>query len=500
MVATGINEALLDQKLAELEQARQWSPRVISKLETMIRTADDYDLFRINPLKYAADKTLSENEAIDLFLYGAKVGLFEMDWHLICPSCGTVVESFAELDRLHPHVVCNACGADVQVSLDDYIQVTFTIVPGVREIAYHHPGELQIKDYIFRYHRAKGILPLPSGETAEEFGNRTTLALAYLEPGEKRNFQMDVGPDIFHIMDLNRASQVTLVVAHSSDEAQPVQLQVDEDGFRVLNQAVESQQTDAPSFTRRVSVGQVRRGQVILEIENAAEQRCPLWVMNFPENWYGGPVQFEPFLSGKRLLTTQTFRDLFRSEIVQTDEGIGVKDITFLFTDLKGSTAMYEQIGDPKAFFLVRQHFDTLGRVIADNSGAIVKTIGDAVMASFSTPADAVRAALGILQDIEDFNRNISQKLILKIGIHRGHSIVVTLNDWLDYFGQTVNIASRVQGLAEASEIYLTEEIYSAPGVQEVVATCEVLPEAAMVKGVSEKINVYKVTVQMRKR
>jgi class 3 adenylate cyclase len=117
-------------------------------------------------------------------------------------------------------------------------------------------------------------------------------------------------------------------------------------------------------------------------------------------------------------------------------------------------------------------------------------------MASFSTPADAVKAAVGMLQDIEDFNRNISQKLVLKIGIHRGHSIVVTLNNRLDYFGQTVNIASRVQGLAEASEIYLTEEVYNAPGVSEVVAACEVMPEAAMVKGVSDKINVYKVIVR----
>jgi hypothetical protein len=72
-----LNEPLLDEKLAQLEEARSWSSRVISKLETTIRTADDYALFRVNPVQYAKDKGMAENEAIDLFLYGTKVGRFE---------------------------------------------------------------------------------------------------------------------------------------------------------------------------------------------------------------------------------------------------------------------------------------------------------------------------------------------------------------------------------------------------------------------------------------
>jgi class 3 adenylate cyclase len=205
---------------------------------------------------------------------------------------------------------------------------------------------------------------------------------------------------------------------------------------------------------------------------------------------------FAPFLSGKRLLTTQTFRDLFRSDAAPMQEGIGVQDITFLFTDLKGSTAMYDAIGDPQAFFLVRQHFDTLGRVVVRHNGAIVKTIGDAVMATFIQPADAVQAAVEMLTEIEVFNRTISQPLTLKIGIHKGHSIAVTLNDRYDYFGQTVNIAARVQGLADANEIYLSQDVYVAEGVSEALARCVVQPEQAAMKGVSETMRVYRVQVK----
>lgn len=110
------------------------------------------------------------------------------------------------------------------------------------------------------------------------------------------------------------------------------------------------------------------------------------------------------------------------------------------------------------AYHLVRQHFDTLGKVVRNNSGAIVKTIGDAVMATFANPADASRAALDMLNEIEGFNATITDEIILKIGIHRGPSIVVNLNDRLDYFGQTVNIAARVQGLASAGEIFMSKD------------------------------------------
>src|SRR5882724_8567449 len=102
-----LNDQALDDKLMQLEQIRQWSARVISKLETMIRTADDGPLFRINPIQYAAEKGLSENEAIDLFLYGTKAGLFEIEWHLVCAFCAHIVESLRDLKNLHGHFVCD---------------------------------------------------------------------------------------------------------------------------------------------------------------------------------------------------------------------------------------------------------------------------------------------------------------------------------------------------------------------------------------------------------
>jgi len=149
-MTSAVDESLLDERLTRLERAKSWSPRVISKLEAHIRTGDDDALFRINPLRFGAEKNIAENEAIDLFLHAASVGLFSMDWHLLCSACSCVVESFRTLRGVHNQFHCNVCTMDYEASLDDLISVTFTINPQIREIPLHHPERLSAWDYFFK--------------------------------------------------------------------------------------------------------------------------------------------------------------------------------------------------------------------------------------------------------------------------------------------------------------------------------------------------------------
>jgi class 3 adenylate cyclase len=238
----------------------------------------------------------------------------------------------------------------------------------------------------------------------------------------------------------------------------------------------------------------VAPGKIVFTLENRTAARSSMMILNFPPGFTKSRLVFAPFLSGKKLLSIQTFRDIFSSEVIQGTEGIGVRDITILFTDLKGSTLLYERIGDLKAFSLVRQHFDRLGRVINENSGAFVKTIGDAVMASFLNPVDAVKAALEMNKEIAHFNRSFtSRDVILKIGIHKGPCIAVTLNDRLDYFGRSVNIASGVQGLAGAEEVYVTEAVFTFNGVKALLGGRRVFAGKVKLKGIREEMLVYKI-------
>ena len=116
-------------------------PRVVSRLEAVIRSGDDDALFRINPVKFAADKGLAEAEAIDLFLHAAAAGLFEMSWMLLCPTCSCVVESFGAMNKLHDRYHCHLCRTDIEAKLDDYIAVTFTVSPQIRPIKFLRPGD-----------------------------------------------------------------------------------------------------------------------------------------------------------------------------------------------------------------------------------------------------------------------------------------------------------------------------------------------------------------------
>lgn len=470
-----INEAMLDEKLEALEKARTWSPRVISKLESFIHAADDFQLFRINPLRIAAEKNIQEQDAIDLFLFGTKFGLFHMNWELVCPSCGALVRSFAELKNLHANYYCVLCELKTNAALDDYIQVAFTIAPTVRPISFHHPESLPLADYISKYHYQRGAFAA-NGVLFADLAVSAIHFSAYVEPGETRQTEvnMEAGYLVWHDFVRDIGGRIALTGAAAAEP-------------QMITLTVQSNQ-----FTG--NVGKLAPGPIRVAVENRDIKRAAAALVHLPPEHQNAPVVLEPFLTGKRVLNMQTFRDLFRSEVIQSGDGLSVKDLTVLFTDLKGSTALYDRIGDLNAFALVRQHFDSLGAVIRQNSGAVVKTIGDAVMATFINPLDGVRAALFILREIEALNRDLgSRDVILKIGLHKGGLIAVTLNDRLDYFGQTVNIASRVQGLADAEEIYVTDAIYEFPGVQDLLKDYQVTASDAQFKGVEREVKVHKI-------
>jgi class 3 adenylate cyclase len=156
---------------------------------------------------------------------------------------------------------------------------------------------------------------------------------------------------------------------------------------------------------------------------------------------------------------------------------------------------MYERVGDLRAFFLVREHFEALTGAVAARGGAVVKTIGDAVMAVFATPADAMRGALDMLAAMRRFNDGVSTPLHLKVGLHRGAAIAVTLNDHVDYFGQTVNAAARIQGVAAADEICFGETVHDDAEVRALLGDAAVRREDVDLKGIAGRVPVYRLTV-----
>jgi class 3 adenylate cyclase len=204
----------------------------------------------------------------------------------------------------------------------------------------------------------------------------------------------------------------------------------------------------------------------------------------------------KPFITAKRLLTNQTFRDIYRTDTLDVDQRLKITSLTFLFTDLKGSTALYERVGDLVAYDIVRQHFQVLHEIVAAEAGAVVKTIGDAVMATFSTPDRALAAALRMREAMARINaERQNEDLLLKIGIHEGPCLAVMLNNSQDYFGQTVNVAARVQGLASSRTIFVTQPVVEDPRAANILKTLKIEPamQRAALRGIADQTTVYEI-------
>ncbi len=472
---TQVDEAELDAKLEEVEKARSWSPRLVAKLEALLHSPDEASLMRMNPLAFARDKGVSPHEALDLFLHAARAGIVTMDWHLLCPACGMAVESFASLRSLHKGFFCSLCVLQTEASLDDYIQVSFSVAARIRRIRFHDPASLSADEYMFQLRCSREArfgenLAMSLADLLRPHFN----ALAWVAPGQPSRFELEVREGVLGSVEFEAHTGAAVDVDPAATSS------------TLAITIGETTMTASPS--------RLRPGRVQVEVVSHRATPVVFAMGGKPKAMSGQETpkaHFEPFVTGAMLLTNQTFRRLFRNETVQGSDGIGVRDVTVLFTDLKGSTALYEQIGDMRAFSMVQAHFERLGAVVQAHAGAIVKTIGDAIMAAFQRPLDAVRAALDMQQQIDRFNHERGRRdVVLKIGIHRGPSIAVTLNESLDYFGHTVNVAARVQGLADADEVFVTDDVYRTEGVAALLGAVE--SQDARLRGVQREVRVHK--------
>jgi class 3 adenylate cyclase len=468
-----IDEALLDERLAELERARAWRPQVLPKLAAWIR-GDEQALFRVNPLAFAEARGIDANEAVDLFLHAAHVGLFEMVWSIVCPVCGQTAQSFESLRTLTAHYFCGLCQMGAEANLDDCIFVAFTVSRRIRRIRYHDPQSLPLLEYFIGYRFIREART-QDGSWVGNVLRQFTRGCQPLRPGDLSRLEFEATQPELHATDADNDAGIVLTVQGDAQaDLQTLRVRYDGDRFEPARASI-------------------RPGPVALEIDHVGSEPSSIMLLQLPEDAdVTTPlVTLAPFVTGSMLLANQTFRHLFRSEVTPGDEGIGVRDVTLLFTDLTGSTALYDRVGDLQAFALVRQHFEHVGRVVQARGGAVVKTIGDAVMAVFLAPADAVAAALDMLATVEHENRH-HDKLVLKVGLHRGPSIAVTLNENLDYFGQTVNIAARVQGLAGPNELWFSEEVYQSPRVGGLVEPYGLSDHEVQLRGIERSLRVYR--------
>jgi class 3 adenylate cyclase len=452
-------------------------PAVAEAIADLIGNGQDPELNRINALDFSKTKGLDEEKVISGLLHASRLGLFDLSWNVLCPGCSGVLDAHDTLKSLRPDDYhCGLCACGYQPSVDEQVEVAFTVSPRVRRIAAHDPHTLPLWEYYKQVFWSSGI-----DLNKESFGSLTeqvTLDSLELPAGEKAVLSLQLPSQFIIVFEpVTHAAHFIDVQGEPTKERQQLSL--------IYNKA----HPPTGSLT-------LRPGPLRLQVDNQAGVRVLPTIFIAGEALHDLLGKRKPFLTAKRMLSNQTFRDVFKADNLHMDQRLKITSLTFLFTDLKGSTALYERVGDLAAFDLVRAHFRALLDIIASEKGAVVKTIGDAVMATFVRPEHAVIAGLKMRAAMDALNAERGNAdLVVKIGIHEGPCLAVMLNERQDYFGQTVNIAARVQSLSTSQEIHITEPVIDAPGVAGILERHSLKPiqKHAALRGIADRMVVYEI-------
>jgi class 3 adenylate cyclase len=462
-------------QFAALGQAAD--PAVAHEIHRLVEQGKDHELNRINAIDFSRRHGFDEERVISTFLHSARLGLFDLGWNVLCPGCGGVLGAHSTLKALKPDDYhCALCACGYKPSVDDQVEVSFTVNPRLRRIAAHDPDTLPLWEFYKQMYWSSGVDF--TEESVATLANEVTLDTRELPPSETTTVSLKLPQEFIIVFE---------PVTHAA-------LFIDVQGEPVTEpQELSISYTSEPSPTQTTNL---RPGPLNLTLKNLAGVRVLPSVFIAAEALHHLIGKRKPFLTAKRMLSNQTFRDVFKADNLNIDQRLQITSLTFLFTDLKGSTALYERVGDLAAFDLVRAHFHALLEIIAAQKGAVVKTIGDAVMATFVRPEDALLAGLKMRAAMEELNsKRSSEDLVLKIGIHEGPCLAVMLNERQDYFGRTVNIAARVQSLSLAQEIHITGPVLDAPAVVDILERWSIKPiqKHAALRGIADKMVVYEI-------
>jgi class 3 adenylate cyclase len=452
-------------------------PDVVDAIKDLVENGEDRALNRINLLDFSRSTGIDEEKVVSGFLHASRLGMFDMGWNVLCPGCGGVLDAHSTLKSLrHDDYNCALCAAGYEASVDDQVEVAFTVSPRIRRIGAHDPHTLPLWEYYRQIFWSSGVDI--DEQSFTRLTDEVTLEAIELPPGEKAVLSLQLPQEFVIVFEpVTHSAHFIDVQGEPTRERQQLSM--------VFNKV------HAPTGTTVMRPGPLR-----LTLDNQSDLRV------LPGVWVAGHALHEmigkrkPILTAKRILSNQTFRDLYKADNLNIDQRLKITSLTFLFTDLKGSTALYERVGDLAAFDLVRAHFHALLEIIAAQKGAVVKTIGDAVMATFIRPEHALEAGLRMRAAMKELNKKRgTEDLVVKIGIHEGPCLAVMLNERQDYFGQTVNIAARVQSLSTNQEIHMTAPVVESPDVAAIIERASIKPirKEAALRGIADKMVVYEI-------
>ncbi len=406
---------------------------LVDQLKIFIATADDLAAARIRPYALADEWRADRRETLKLFLHATRAGLLDFSWDLVCPHCRGAKASQSTLATVKATAHCDTCHMDFTANFDQSVELTFTPNASVRAVTRtdYCVGGPQVTPHV--------------------------VAQQSLRAGESRTLPLALDPGRYRVRTPRLTAQHAFRVEPGATQ-KSVRIDLTANAVGASLDDARAPSSDAPTLSGEPSV--VANGE--LTLVNAADREHLAIVEHLA--WS------DQSTTAAEVTSLQVFRDLFSREVLRHGEQISVGSMTVVFTDLKNSTQLYQDIGDAPAFGRVLTHFEILKAAVAAEHGCIVKTMGDAIMAVFPRPVAALRAMLHaqrwlahptefVLPAGVNVPPSSLKALALKAGIHCGPCLAINQNERLDYFGTTVNTTARLCGLCSGTDLILSSAV-----------------------------------------
>lgn len=407
-----------------VEESRQPAP-LVDQLSDFMRSADDLAAAKMRPYALADQWQTDRRETLKLFLHSTRAGLLDFSWDLVCPHCRGAKPSGSSLAGVSSQAHCDSCNVDFTANFDQSVELTFTPNAAVRKVmrADYCVGGPQVTPHI--------------------------VAQQLLRSGDQKRLPLALQSGRYRLRAPGLVQQHAFRVANAA----PAVLAIDLATSSLAEPAV------APG------------GELVVAHTGAGEQLAIVERVAWSDQ----------AATAAEVTSLQLFRDLFSREVLRPGEQISVGAMTIVFTDLKNSTQLYKEIGDAPAFGRVLTHFEILKAAVAAEGGAIVKTMGDAIMAVFPRPVSALRAVLHAQRWLArpqdralppgvSVPPSSLRPLALKAGLHSGPCLAINQNDRLDYFGTTVNFGARLCGLCTGTDLVLSQAVRADPEIAALLA------------------------------
>lgn len=417
---------------------------LVEKFTSHLRSAPVEEVRLMKPYGLADRWQEDRRRVLEMFLEGTKAGLVELRWTIVCPSCCGAKQDSDHLHSIRREGSCDACSIGFDNEFDKTVEARFDAHPAIRAAG-----------------RDKYCAGGP--------GNTPHLSAQFrLPPDSRRRVLVRLAAGHYTVRSPQSHARAELQIDPRHAARAEIEVEIGEDGIVA-------------------GAGQAAPGEIALSIANTISREALIQVQI--NDWDAQSV------SAAEITTIQKFRDLFADEAIEAGQEMSIGRLAFLFSDLEGSTALYEQVGDVPAFALIRSHFKFMKERVEKCRGAVVKTMGDAVMAVFANPKDALQAAAEVQKDaVALLNKSgADAKFRIKVGLHAGPCVVVGTNGIVDYFGTTVNLAQRTQAAAHCGDVMMCESFYNEINGREILdGGWEIKREDLMLRGFQNPITLLR--------